>query len=97
MCNSHRASRPTLANRIMRAKVSEGLACPQSQVGSELCLSACSDSHQFGPFQKTGASLRNIRPSSAATHLATVLAAATAADLVIPGERVMYSSNGLVI
>jgi hypothetical protein len=47
--------------------------------------------------QKTGASFRKILPSSAATHLATVLAVATTADLDSCGDTATYSSNGLVI
>jgi hypothetical protein len=48
-------------------------------------------------YQKTGASLRNILLSSDVTHLTTVLAAATTADLGKPGNTLIYSSNGLVI
>ena len=48
-------------------------------------------------YQKTGASLKNILASSAVTHLTTVLAAATTADLGSPGTTLIYSSKGLVI
>jgi len=47
--------------------------------------------------QKTGASLKNNRPSSFLTHRATALAAPTAALLGNRGESAMYNSNGCVI
>jgi hypothetical protein len=54
-------------------------------------------SEQNNDNQKTGASLKNKRPSSFFTHRATALAAPTAALLGKRGESTMYISNGWVI
>ena len=53
--------------------------------------------HKLQKNQKTGASLKNNRPSSFFTHRATALAAPTAALLGNRGDRTMYNSNGWVI
>ncbi len=59
-------------------------------------LPAVNDNERLRNAQKTGASFRNTLPSSAATHLAILFAAATTADFVKRGETARYSSNGFV-